>query len=74
MSTGIDQGGAPPVITVVRGEPTPAELAALVTVLLALGGAEAETVPDRPSAWADRTLVPWPRPGAQAWRASARPR
>ena len=76
MSTGLDQNTVQPVLTVSRGEPTPAEHAAVLTVLLALGSAEAETVPGRPSAWTDRsrTLVPWSRPGAHAWRASALPR
>jgi hypothetical protein len=68
-----------PVITVIRGGPTPAELAAAVAVLLAAVTAGAAAVPVAPaplSAWADRSrgLRGLPRPGARSWRASALPR
>jgi Acyl-CoA carboxylase epsilon subunit len=72
------------VITVVRGSPTPAELAALMAVLLAAGsvpepsstGAAASAVPARTPVWTDwsRALCVLPRPGARAWRVSALPR
>ncbi len=78
-----DEGGAP-VITVVRGRPTPAELAAAVAVLLAAvpapgpagTGAEAPAAPARTSVWTDRARV-WhalPRPGPHSWRACTLPR
>lgn len=70
---------APPLLTVVRGEPTAAELAALAVVVDALvrrGRQRAE--PERPagSRWAakDHSLRPQLRPGPGAWRASVLPR
>jgi hypothetical protein len=65
-----------PMIKVVRGNPTPEELAALVAVLAAraAGGGEAAP-PEAPSAWRDparRVRRPL-RPGPGAWRASAWP-
>ena len=72
-----------PHLTVVRGNPTDAELAAVVTVLTARGAAAAAaaalaarqtgTGPGR-SAWASRDqLMRRPlHPGPDAWRASAR--
>ena len=72
-----------PVLRVVRGTPTPEELAALVLVLARRRGAGAGG-PSRgaggPSAWV-RTARPGAvtaglpiRRGPQAWRASAQPR
>jgi Acyl-CoA carboxylase epsilon subunit len=64
-----------PVLRIVRGEPTPEELAALTAVLAAAAGGGEEPEPERPrSLWADRTsLVRRPLvPGRGAWRASAR--
>jgi acyl-CoA carboxylase epsilon subunit len=76
--TALDDRPAP-VIPVVRGTPTPAELAAVVVVLLAAQGAAAggpATGAARRSWWAERASVrtefPRPRPGG--WRASALPR
>jgi hypothetical protein len=68
-----------PVITVTRGRPTPAELAAVVAVLLtvrAAGAAPVPAAPARPSAWADRSrgMHGLPYPGPHSWRASAWPR
>ena len=66
---------ARPVLRIVRGEPTPEELAALTAVLAAASGGGEEPEPERPrSLWADRTsLVRRPLvPGRGAWRASAR--
>jgi hypothetical protein len=63
---------------VVRGEPTDAEVAALVVVLAAVGSAGAATA-DRPrplTRWSDpvaRLRTPL-HPGPGAWRASAWPR
>ena len=65
-----------PFLRVVRGNPTPEELAALVAVLMARSG-EAETAPARTrSAWSDRSrqLLRHPMsPGPGAWRRSALP-
>jgi hypothetical protein len=75
-----------PVMTVVRGRPSPDELAAVVPVLLPVllaagsaaepADAAAPAVAARPAVWADRARA-WrvlPRPGPHAWRASALPR
>ena len=64
-----------PLLRVVRGEPTPEELAALVAVLTARAAAAAPP-PVRPrSAWADpaRRLGLTHRAGPSAWRHSALP-
>ncbi len=67
-----------PVITVIRGRPTPAELAAVVAVLLAAAASAPETAPAaaRSSVWAEHfwTRHDLPRPGPRSWRASALPR
>lgn len=66
--------GAEPIITVVRGEPTDEEIAALITVLTAArpaGGAP----PARPaSQWAAywRQMSAPLMPGPDAWRSSVR--
>ncbi|MGH3249732.1 MAG: acyl-CoA carboxylase epsilon subunit [Trebonia sp.] len=76
--TTVDDGPAP-VITVTRGRPTPAELAAVIAVLLAAGQAGATATPAAPaprgSAWAERSRLPGalPPPGPSSWRASAQP-
>ena len=74
-----DAADAParPVLRVVRGTPTDAELAAVVAVLAAAGdGGGSAPEPAPPSRWASRAAlvrrVPTPGPGA--WRASAGPR
>jgi hypothetical protein len=63
-----------PVLRIVRGEPSDAELAALLAVLAAGSGAPAAAAPEAPSAWRDRAaLLRKPlHPGPGAWRASAR--
>jgi hypothetical protein len=73
-------GEAPavPLVTVTRGAPTPAELAAVLAVLLTAGpAAPAGPSAGRPqlSRWTEqsRARVTFPRPGPHAWRASARP-
>jgi hypothetical protein len=65
-----------PVLRVARGEPSAAELAAVVVVLRARAGRPAASRPERPSRWAARDrLVRLPPPaGPGAWRASALPR
>ncbi|SDN42936.1 acyl-CoA carboxylase subunit epsilon [Allokutzneria albata] len=63
-----------PLLSVVRGEPTDAELAALAAVITAMASREAPEPPPRPrSLWADRaSLLRRPHhPGPGAWRASA---
>ena len=73
------QPGGQPVITVTRGRPTHAEIAAVVAVLLSARAAAtpkpaAPAAP--PSRWAEgrRTRTALPRPGPHSWRASALPR
>jgi len=63
-----------PFLRVVKGDPTPEELAALVTVLASLGG-PAATTPRRTPEWnAPRRLHRGPHPhGPGGWRASGLP-
>ncbi|HZN75609.1 MAG TPA: acyl-CoA carboxylase subunit epsilon [Micromonosporaceae bacterium] len=60
-------------VRVVRGAPTPEEVAALVGVLLTRRG-ETRTAP--PARWRTSALPVWPglRPAPGAWRASSLPR
>jgi Acyl-CoA carboxylase epsilon subunit len=76
-----DAGQAPaaPLLSVVRGQATPAELAAVLVVLLGIRNADnlSPAVPAAPqSQWAERFRGQsgLPRPGPGAWRASALPR
>jgi hypothetical protein len=69
-----EQEPARPVLRVVRGDPTPEELAALLAVVAARSAAPAR--PDRVrSPWVDRGrhLRRPLSPGPGAWRASALP-
>jgi hypothetical protein len=64
-----------PAIRVVRGNPTPEELAAALTVVQARAAAtrEAGPAPHGPDAWSDPARTVWrrvPRPGPGAWRAT----
>ena len=63
-----------PVLRVVRGDPSPEELAALTVVLAAASGGGEEPEQGPPSSWTDRsTLVRRPlHPGRGAWVASGR--
>jgi hypothetical protein len=72
----IDSPEAGRFLQVVRGDPTPEEIAALVAVLTARARAAAGPGPERRSAWADpgRRLRPGLHHGPGAWRASALPR
>jgi hypothetical protein len=67
-----------PALTIVSGQPTPEETAAMVVVLTALAGqaASAPAGPPAPSQWSARSrLMRAPvTPGPGAWRASALPR
>jgi hypothetical protein len=67
----------PPVIRIVRGNPTPEELAALVTVLLAAAGSGEPETPRTARGWSSpaarlRSPAYGPKPGG--WRASGMPR
>jgi hypothetical protein len=78
VSADTEPAGESPVVTVTRGRPAPAELAAVLTVLLAIRTAAGHSpaAESGPSAqWADRSrsLAGIPRPGPGAWRASALP-
>ena len=66
-----------PVVRVVRGNPTAEEVAALVAVLVAAGGAGESEPPRTPRGWSSpaarlRSPAYGPRPGG--WRASGLPR
>jgi hypothetical protein len=70
-------GPARPALRIVKGDPTPEEIAALVAVLARMGsGAAAPAPPPRRSEWAShhRRMRPVLNPGPGAWRASALPR
>ncbi|HVU71594.1 MAG TPA: acyl-CoA carboxylase subunit epsilon [Mycobacteriales bacterium] len=73
-----DSEGTPerPLLRVVRGDPTPEELAALVAVVAARASGGAEPEPERPSPWASKAagLRRPLHPGPGAWVASARTR
>lgn len=73
-TTGDDD--ARPVLRVVRGEPDPAELAAVVAVLTARAASGAVAPGGPVSAWTDRgrAVRPVTHPGPGAWRASVHPR
>jgi hypothetical protein len=62
-----------PALRVVRGNPTPEEVAALLGVVLAMGSGTPDE-PERTSAWVSsaRKGRYLPRPSAQAWRLSLR--
>lgn len=72
-----EPNGEPPLLRVVRGDPTSEELAAFVAVLVArsrsAGAAKPE--PRGVGGWADRTagLRRSLTPGPGAWRAAGRP-
>jgi hypothetical protein len=64
-----------PALQVVRGEPTAAELAAVLVVLAGRASRTVDTKGARRSAWAarDRMMRPPVMAGPGAWRASALP-
>ncbi|MCH1866412.1 acyl-CoA carboxylase subunit epsilon [Nocardioides sp. CFH 31398] len=71
-----DQAPSPPFLRVVKGDPTPEELAALVAVVAAASGGGEAPAPRRPSEWsrpARRLRTPH-QAGPGAWRASGLPR
>jgi hypothetical protein len=64
-------------LRIVKGDPTPEEVAALVAVLAARTGAAGDQAPTAPrSEWAspERRMRPALHPAPGAWRASAFPR
>jgi len=71
-----EPASTPPTLQVVRGDATPEEIAALVTVLAARAAAAPRQTPTAGRGWADRAaaLRRPPHPGPGVWRASARPR
>jgi hypothetical protein len=78
MAESIEGAVRTPVITVTKGHPTAAELAAVLAVLAAATAQAAEPAAEQAAAplWADRSRG-WftlPRPGPRSWRASALPR
>ncbi len=61
-----------PLLSVVKGEPTPEELAALTAVVLSLGQSQ-QAAPESPGVrhWVRRQQLRLaPRPGPEAWRRS----
>lgn len=60
-----------PFLSVVRGEPTPEQLAALVAVLATRGGSAAPSAPPAPRRWRTPLRPALPAPGPGAWQASA---
>ncbi len=77
--TGGEPAPEPGSIRVVRGDPTPEELAAALAVVRARAAAVAEEAPEQqaPAAWSDPArTVPrgLPAPGPGAWRATFWPR
>ncbi len=73
----MSEEASPPLLRVVRGEPTPEELAALVAVVAARASASGRTTrAERPAGWAAywRQVCAPLRPGPGAWRSSGLPR
>jgi hypothetical protein len=69
-----DATAVTPLLTVVRGEPTPEQLAALAAVLAARASAGVDEPPTPPpSLWARPQLRSRLTSGPGAWRASALP-
>lgn len=72
--TGTPEEPLPPLLSIVRGTPTPEELAAVVAVLAARGGGGEAAEPAVPSLWASKAAVlrrPL-TPGPGAWAATFR--
>jgi hypothetical protein len=63
-------------LRVIRGNPTPEEVAAVVTVLAAVAAGTGKTAPRKRSRWADpaRRLRSPLAPAADAWSRSGLPR
>ena len=65
---------ARPLLTVVRGEPTPEQLAALIAVVGSRAAATGDDDPAPRELWATPVLRSPVLPGPGAWRASGLPR
>jgi hypothetical protein len=68
---------AAPLLRVVRGTPTPEELAAVVAVVSARASGGADPEPAPAPVWNDRSArlrAALPHPGPGAWKASGLPR
>ena len=75
MSTEPESGHNPPALRIVRGDPTPEEIAALVTVLAAAGGGAQPSGPGTPVAqWAPPHRLMRPNVSPSGWWESALPR
>jgi len=75
VTGGASEAVAPPLLRVVKGDPTPEELAALVGVIASLGGA-ATPAPRRTSEWSAphrKLRVTFPA-GPAGWRSSSLPK
>jgi hypothetical protein len=71
----VSDAGQTPLLRVVKGDPTPEELAALVAVLAGLGSTEAAPARRTPEWSAPRRLQRVAhRHGPDGWRSSALPR
>ncbi len=75
MSPSSDIEPSQPLLRIVRGTPTDAELAVVTALMLSLGGTHVESEPAR-SRWnaPARSLRQPMMPGPCGWRASAQPR
>ena len=73
MSEGPEAAAARPLLTVVRGEPTPEQLAALIAVVSARASGGGDETSATPSPWSRPQLRTGLIPGPGAWRASALP-
>jgi hypothetical protein len=73
---GDDTRPAAPVLRVVRGQPRPEEVAALVAVMLSRSAGASPAGSGRVSVWASRARLVRPplRPGRGSWRTSGWPR
>ena len=67
-------GATRPLLTVLRGQPTPEQLAALVAVVAARAAVDEPVPPRERSLWAAPVLRSPLSPGPGAWRASGLPR
>ena len=75
MSTEPESGHRPPALRIVRGDPTPEEIAALVTVLAAAaGGAQATGTVPAVAQWAPPQRLMRPTVSPTGWWESSLPR
>jgi hypothetical protein len=72
--SGAPEQPLPVALRVVHGNPSPEELAAVLTVVAALGGGDDDPPPASRSLWGRPVLRGAHHPSPGAWRASALPR